>query len=92
MGGLIALGPASLGAAHSRMLAARSAGSLTQRETDIAAFVGAGLSNRELAAKLYISERTVDAHITRIRSKLAVTSRTQLAVWAIANCPPAPLR
>jgi predicted ATPase/DNA-binding CsgD family transcriptional regulator len=54
---------------------------LTAREREIAVLVGSGLSNREIAARLVISKRTVDAHVNHIFSKLGLTSRVQLAIW-----------
>jgi DNA-binding NarL/FixJ family response regulator len=55
--------------------------SLTKREREIACMVGNGLSNREIAARLVISKRTVDAHVEHIFCKLEISSRVQLAVW-----------
>jgi non-specific serine/threonine protein kinase len=54
---------------------------LTSRELEIAGLVGEGLSNRQIAERLVISKRTVDAHIEHIYGKLGVTSRVQLASW-----------
>jgi non-specific serine/threonine protein kinase len=53
---------------------------LTAREHQIAALVANGLSNREIAAKLVISKRTVDAHVEHIFAKLGISSRVQLTV------------
>ena len=47
--------------------------------------MSSGLTNREIAERLFISERTVDTHITRIRRKLGTTTRTQLAVWGLGR-------
>jgi DNA-binding CsgD family transcriptional regulator len=55
---------------------------LTIREREIAALVALGLPNREIAARLFISRRTVDAHINHIFAKLGLSSRVQLANWA----------
>jgi DNA-binding NarL/FixJ family response regulator len=55
---------------------------LSDRETQVADLVAAGLTNREIAEQLFISERTVHSHLSHIFTKLDVTSRTQLAVWA----------
>jgi predicted ATPase/DNA-binding CsgD family transcriptional regulator len=54
---------------------------LTSREHEIALLVAAGLSNRDVAHRLMISKRTVDAHIEHIFTKLGVSSRVQLATW-----------
>jgi predicted ATPase/DNA-binding CsgD family transcriptional regulator len=54
---------------------------LTGREGEIAALVATGLSNREIAERLVISKRTVDAHIEHIYGKLGVCSRVQLTAW-----------
>lgn len=54
---------------------------LTRREQEVAALVAAGLTSKEIAAKLVISHRTADAHIEHIRAKLGVRSRAQIARW-----------
>jgi predicted ATPase/DNA-binding CsgD family transcriptional regulator len=53
---------------------------LTKREREIAELVASGLSNREIAARLFISKRTVDAHVEHIFGKLEISSRVQLTV------------
>jgi DNA-binding CsgD family transcriptional regulator len=58
-----------------------SAAPLTRREREIAELVTQGLGNREIAEQLVLAKRTVDSHIEHIFSKLAFTSRTQLAAW-----------
>jgi DNA-binding CsgD family transcriptional regulator/tetratricopeptide (TPR) repeat protein len=58
---------------------------LTAREREVAVLIARGLSNREIAAALVVSERTVEAHTGRIRDKLEVTSRTQVAAWAVEH-------
>jgi predicted ATPase/class 3 adenylate cyclase/DNA-binding NarL/FixJ family response regulator len=55
---------------------------LSTREREIAALVGRGLRNREIAGKLHIAQRTVDAHVEHIRNKLDFHSRAQIAAWA----------
>jgi DNA-binding CsgD family transcriptional regulator len=52
---------------------------LTSQELRISELVAAGLSNKEVAAQLFLSPRTIDAHLRSIFAKLGVTSRTQLA-------------
>jgi predicted ATPase/DNA-binding CsgD family transcriptional regulator len=58
---------------------------LTRREQEIAALVGAGLTNGQVAQRLVISPRTVDAHIASIYAKLGISSRVQLAGWPAAR-------
>jgi ATP/maltotriose-dependent transcriptional regulator MalT len=52
---------------------------LTPQELQVARFVAEGLSNKEVAAQLFLSPRTIDAHLRNVYSKLSITSRTQLA-------------
>jgi non-specific serine/threonine protein kinase len=59
---------------------AEAAGTLTKREWEIAGLVAIGLSNREIASRLVIAKRTVDAHVEHIFAKLGISSRVQLAV------------
>jgi len=55
---------------------------LTRREAEVAALVARGLTNRQIAGQLYLSVRTVEAHVDHILSKLGFRTRTQLAAWA----------
>ena len=57
--------------------------SLTQRENDILALLAEGKSNREIAQSLFLSEKTVKAHLAAIFRKLGVTNRTQAAMMAV---------
>ncbi len=57
--------------------------SLTQREHDILALLSEGRSNREIAGALFLSEKTVKAHLAAIFRKLSVTNRTQAAMMAV---------
>lgn len=53
---------------------------LTEREAEVAAAIGRGLSNNEIAAELYMSVATVKAHVGRIFTKLGVDNRVQIAI------------
>jgi DNA-binding CsgD family transcriptional regulator len=53
--------------------------SLTRAELDVVKLVSEGLGNKEVAARLFVSPRTVQAHLTHIYTKLGLTSRVQLA-------------
>jgi DNA-binding CsgD family transcriptional regulator len=55
---------------------------LTRREREVAQLVEEGLTNREIAARLFITERTAEGHVEQIRSKLGFRSRAQVAAWA----------
>ena len=54
-------------------------------EREVAGLVASGLTNRQIAARLVVSERTVDAHVEHIRTKLGVRSRAQIAAWMVAH-------
>ncbi|GAA2015530.1 hypothetical protein GCM10009799_49670 [Nocardiopsis rhodophaea] len=66
----------------SSSLLSEAPSALTPREREIAALVGDGLTNRQIAERLIISQATVARHIANIFRKLLFTSRTQLAEWA----------
>jgi DNA-binding NarL/FixJ family response regulator len=66
---------------------------LTARERSILALVARGMSNHQIAAELYISERTARTHVSHILAKLQLSSRTQAALVAIREglvSPPGP--
>ena len=56
---------------------------LTQRETQVLRHIALGLSNKEIAQSLTISVETVKEHVQNILRKIAVSDRTQAAVWAV---------
>ncbi|MTI82208.1 MAG: response regulator transcription factor [Firmicutes bacterium] len=58
---------------------------LTSRELEVLAEIARGLSNKDIAKKLYISEKTVKNHLTNIFQKLDVHDRTQAALFAIKH-------
>lgn len=92
-------GEMPLGPAVSRQLALalRPAGrtaldTLTAREHEVLVLLAAGLSNREVASRLVISERTARTHVSSILDKLGLRSRTQAALYAVQQglAPPTP--
>jgi non-specific serine/threonine protein kinase len=58
---------------------------LTRREREVARLIAQGLSNREIAAALVVTERTVEGHVSNILAKLHFRSRAQVAAWVIEN-------
>ncbi|MFC7387437.1 LuxR C-terminal-related transcriptional regulator [Sphaerisporangium rhizosphaerae] len=54
---------------------------LGKREAEVARLVAEGLSNRQIGARLFISEHTVDSHVRNILNKLGFNSRAQIAAW-----------
>jgi len=58
---------------------------LTPREEEVIGLLATGLTNRDIAAMLYISEGTAKTHVEHIIRKLGVSDRVQAAVWAARN-------
>jgi two-component system, NarL family, response regulator LiaR len=56
---------------------------LTDRETEVLRFLARGKANKQIASSLYVSEKTVKAHVSSILMKLGVQSRTQAALYAV---------
>jgi len=56
---------------------------LSERENEVLHLLAAGMSNKEIAAALVITEKTVKAHVSHILAKLGVASRTQAALYAV---------
>ncbi|WP_223838532.1 LuxR C-terminal-related transcriptional regulator [Saccharopolyspora pogona] len=61
--------------------AAAPAPLLTKRELEVVALIAAGMSNKQIAASLVISQRTAESHVENILTKMGLTSRTQIAAW-----------
>jgi non-specific serine/threonine protein kinase len=58
---------------------------LSRRQREVATLVAAGLTNREIGERLFIAERSAEGHVERIRNKLGVRSRTEVATWAVEH-------
>jgi DNA-binding NarL/FixJ family response regulator len=58
---------------------------LTEREKDVIRLLGQGMSNREIGAALFITERTARTYVSNILGKLGLASRTQAALWAVEH-------
>lgn len=63
-------------------------GGLTPREYEVALLVGRGMTNAQIAARLVLSQRTVEMHSHHALQKLGLATRTQLAAWAIQHGAP----
>jgi predicted ATPase/DNA-binding CsgD family transcriptional regulator len=63
---------------------------LSDRERDVVALIAGGLTNRQIAERLVVSKRTVDAHVRHILDKLDLSSRAQVAAWAAMSGSPIP--
>ncbi|MFP3466363.1 alpha/beta fold hydrolase [Leifsonia sp. SIMBA_070] len=66
-------------------IARTAAGTLTARQLEVAALIGEGCTNREIAARLGIDERSAEGHVERILLRLGFRSRAQIAAWYAAR-------
>ncbi len=64
---------------------AKTRSPLSTREAEIARIVADGLTNKQIASRLFLSERTVDSHVRNILNKLGSSSRAQIASWVTAR-------
>ena len=67
------------------LAAAKGLVPLSRREREVAALVARGLTNREIARSLFLSERTAENHVQHILTKLGFGSRAQIAAWAVSE-------
>ena len=75
----------STDAVTKRRRATGDASPLTSREREVAILVAQGLSNRDIATRLVISERTAQTHVQHILDKLGFSSRAQIATWVVQH-------
>jgi DNA-binding NarL/FixJ family response regulator len=73
--------PGDSNTAGSETRVKRAAGALTPREKEITRLVSAGLRNKEIAVKLFVSEGTVKTHLHHIYEKLKVRNRIELSIY-----------
>jgi len=73
---------ASADSQAARDRARKLVGSLTEREAQVLACLGEGLSNAQIAARLYLSEATVKGYVSRMLDKLGCANRTQAGLIA----------
>jgi DNA-binding NarL/FixJ family response regulator len=69
----------------------RDAGVLSRREKEVLRLVAEGLSNAEIAARLFISTKTAGNHVSNILTKLGLRSRTEAAAFALLHVAQPPL-
>lgn len=67
----------------------RSMGELTSRESEVAALIAEGLTNGQLAERLFISPKTASVHVSNILAKLGLSTRAEIAAWEIRRQLPA---
>jgi DNA-binding NarL/FixJ family response regulator len=60
---------------------------LSRRESQVAQLVRQGMSNRRIAERLFISERTAEYHVASLMNKLGVNTRAEIAAWTVENLP-----
>lgn len=76
---------AVMGEVASPAPAGRGLDALTRREREVLAVLGEGLSNRDIAARLFVAEKTVKTHVSAILAKLGLADRTQAALYAVRH-------
>ena len=63
----------------------KAVGLLSRREVEVLRLLGEGLSNREIAERLFISPKTAEHHVSRIYAKLGLSTRAEAAAYAVRN-------
>jgi DNA-binding NarL/FixJ family response regulator len=67
--------------------AERAASPLSPREAEVTSLIALAMSNRQIAERLVLSERTVETHVRSILAKLGYSTRTEIAAWALRGSP-----
>jgi len=67
------------------LLRRRMSPALTPRQRQVAALIAEGLTNKQVAERLYITERSAESHVERIMDRLGFRSRSQIAAWFVAS-------
>ncbi|MBP2646008.1 MAG: degU [Firmicutes bacterium] len=83
--GQITRGNDEVNAGTANMMQRRRGERLTMREIEVLQLIAKGLSNQEIAGKLFLSEKTVKNHLTNIFRKIEVVDRTQAVLYSIKN-------
>jgi DNA-binding CsgD family transcriptional regulator len=65
----------------------KNPGALTKRETEVLTLLAEGLSNEQIAGRLFISPRTAEHHVSNILAKLGLTNRAEATAYAVRNLP-----
>jgi non-specific serine/threonine protein kinase len=82
---VVAMGLSSHPALVDKVGRGQRTGPLSRRETEVAALISEGLTNRDIAERLFLSERTVQGHVQSILRKLGFRSRSRVAVWFVGE-------
>jgi two-component system, NarL family, response regulator LiaR len=81
--GRVHLAPGAVARLMREVRAPENPEALTDRETEVLKLLACGKANKQIAGNLYVSEKTVKAHVSSILMKLGVQSRTQAALYAV---------
>jgi DNA-binding NarL/FixJ family response regulator len=81
--GQVQMAPEAAARLMREVRAPESPEALTERETEVLKLMARGRANKQIATSLFIGEKTVKAHVSRILAKLDVQSRTQAALYAV---------
>ncbi|MDQ3029216.1 MAG: response regulator transcription factor, partial [Actinomycetota bacterium] len=68
-----------------RLEGGTGSGLLTPRETEVVALLAEGLTNRQIANRLFIAVKTVAVHVSNILAKTGLSTRTEVAAWALRS-------